>query len=79
MARKLRMEFPGAVYHVMFRGDHQKIGVKPWLPEDRLRFRAFESGEGEVAGEGGADHRGGTQAGGMERGGVGGAAQKRSV
>ena len=24
MARKLRVEFPGAVYHVMSRGDHQE-------------------------------------------------------
>ena len=24
MARKLRVEFPGAVYHVVSRGDHQE-------------------------------------------------------
>jgi len=36
MARKLRIEYPGAVYHVMSRGDHlEKIF---WDEEDRKRF-----------------------------------------
>ena len=36
MARKLRMEFPGAVYHVMSRGDHQEAIYRD--DEDRSLF-----------------------------------------
>jgi hypothetical protein len=25
MARKLRIQYPGAMYHVMTRGDHQEV------------------------------------------------------
>jgi len=38
MARKLRVEYPGAIYHVMNRGDRREPIVKD--PADRLQFLA---------------------------------------
>ena len=42
MPRKLRMEFPGAIYHVMNRGDHREEIFRD--DEDRTRF-LFTLGE----------------------------------
>jgi hypothetical protein len=36
MARKLRIEYPGAIYHVMNRGDHREIIFRD--DEDYKRF-----------------------------------------
>jgi REP element-mobilizing transposase RayT len=36
MARKLRVEYPGAIYHVMSRGDHREAVFRD--DEDRERF-----------------------------------------
>ncbi len=36
MARKLRVEYPGAIYHVMNRGDRREAIFKD--DQDRLRF-----------------------------------------
>ncbi len=36
MPRKLRMEYPGAIYHVMNRGDHREEIFRD--DEDRTRF-----------------------------------------
>ena len=36
MARKVRIEFPGAIYHVMSRGDHQEAIFRD--DQDRKRF-----------------------------------------
>ena len=38
MARKLRIQYPGAIYHVMNRGDHQERIFCD--DEDRKRFLA---------------------------------------
>jgi putative transposase len=39
MARKLRLEYPGAIYHVMNRGDHRE----PIFRDDRDRARFIET------------------------------------
>jgi hypothetical protein len=39
MARKLRVEYPGAVYHLMSRGDHRE----PIFRDDRDRQRFLET------------------------------------
>ena len=51
MARKLRVEYPGAIYHVMNRGDHREPIFKD--DQDRRRFmatlgEAYEKTEWEV-------------------------------
>ena len=56
MARKLRVEYPGAIYHVMNRGDRRepifqddrdRVCFLETLPQDGLRLCAFESGAGK--------------------------------
>src|SRR5438034_11457317 len=39
MARKLRVEYPGAIYHVMNRGDHRE----PIFRDDKDRLRFLET------------------------------------
>jgi len=63
MARKLRIEYPGAIYHVMNRGDRQE----PIFEDDADRERFLETlAEDRRTGEHG-----------LGRGGLGSAAQRR--
>jgi hypothetical protein len=49
MPRPLRIEFPGAVYHVTSRGDARQAIVRRQTQAHRPRLRVFFQGRGEPA------------------------------
>ena len=47
MARKLRVEYPGAVYHLMNRGDHREAIFRDDPPRERFGAAPAEPAKGD--------------------------------